>query len=489
MKKVSIQIGIATLLLLIIGSVFFLTNKGTVIVTEINLEYEPRKGWHEPPESMAFEIGEEGVAQVEAVKIRRGYIMLRIKAIGPGETEVYITNRENPEGSRQMVTFVRVNRNGVILSNGVEFGGASWLFISIGIYLFAVCSFFLIYFIKAGGNKLYSYSSIFAAGMVIYTGVSAISVLHAGVMNLVDPFNNSLLSAFSSVSGTAQSCMALLTVPMLIFSAAMIISNIELLRHEKAQPANILGLVIPFLLIGGLAFPFVLLQKGFQGSFEEYRTEITIENIYASIYVYFECMLAGSVICGLRATKQRIPFNKDYIIILGCGFRNDGTLPPLLKGRCDRAVQFWKDQKEASGQEAVIIPSGGQGDDEPMPEAEAMARYLIGQGIPEHAILREDRSTNTRENMAFSKKLIDTANPDAKVAFSTTNYHVFRSGLLAAEEGLTAEGIGSKTKWWFWPNAFMRECVGLMAKRIREEVILLAIIIATCIVLTYICAR
>ena len=62
--------------------------------------------------------------------------------------------------------------------------------------------------------------------------------------------------------------------------------------------------------------------------------------------------------------------------------------------------------------------------------------------------------------------------------FSTTNYHVFRSGVWAGLAGFPAEGIGSRTKWWFWPNAFVRECAGLLQNRIPQEAALLAVLTA-----------
>ena len=71
--------------------------------------------------------------------------------------------------------------------------------------------------------------------------------------------------------------------------------------------------------------------------------------------------------------------------------------------------------------------------------------------------------------MAFSKKIIEQEKKNAKVIYSTTNYHVFRSGVWASLAELPAEGIGSRTKWWFWPNAFMRECAGLLQKRWKQE--------------------
>ena len=113
-----------------------------------------------------------------------------------------------------------------------------------------------------------------------------------------------------------------------------------------------------------------------------------------------------------------------------------------------------------------------------MPEAEAMKRYLLEQGISEERILAEDQSANTYENMANSRKIIEEKKVDAKVIYATTNYHVFRSGVWASLAGLRAEGIGARTKWWFWPNAFIRECVGLLVNRWKQELIGMIVLIA-----------
>ncbi len=106
-----------------------------------------------------------------------------------------------------------------------------------------------------------------------------------------------------------------------------------------------------------------------------------------------------------------------------------------------------------------------------------MKRYLLEQGIPEEQILTESRSRNTLQNMLFSKEIIKAVNPEGKTAFVTTNYHVFRSGVWAGEAGLRAEGMGGKTKWWFWPNAFMRECLGLLQKRWKQELLFLFLMV------------
>ncbi len=251
---------------------------------------------------------------------------------------------------------------------------------------------------------------------------------------------------------------------------------VTLLRHEKPRPRNVLGLTVSVLLLAGEALGVWLFTRDFSGSEWEGRVQNTLTNVYATVFVYFECMLAGSVICGVKAARHRPAPDKDFIIILGCWFRPDGSLPPLLRGRVDRAIEFWRQQKEQTGKEALLIPSGGRGPDEPMPEAEAMRRYLLSREIPEAAIRTEPRSRNTYENMALSKEIIDSLLPGGKTVFATTNYHVFRSGLWASLAGLRAEGIGGKTKWWFWPNAFMRECAGLLRLRWKQELLLLLLL-------------
>ena len=55
---------------------------------------------------------------------------------------------------------------------------------------------------------------------------------------------------------------------------------------------------------------------------------------------------------------------------------------------------------------------------------------------------------------------------------------IFRSGILANKTGLSAEGLGAKTKWWFWPNAYVRECAGFFSNR-KMLILYLAILLVT----------
>jgi len=212
----------------------------------------------------------------------------------------------------------------------------------------------------------------------------------------------------------------------------------------------------------------VLLHNSFtSGSLGELRLHASLVSIYTSCFVFMEAMLMGTMVCCMVAALSEPPLNRDFIIINGCKVGGDGKPLPLLRGRADRALTFAQKQIRRTGRAPVFVPSGGQGGDEPVSEARSVADYLISRGVPESSILLEDRSASTDENMRFSRELIEARQTGARVGFSTSSYHVFRTGLLAADAGFRAEGMGSPTRWYFLPNAFLREYVGLLAAERR----------------------
>ena len=66
---------------------------------------------------------------------------------------------------------------------------------------------------------------------------------------------------------------------------------------------------------------------------------------------------------------------------------------------------------------------------------------------------------------------------DAKIAFSTTNYHVFRSGLLATSLNIKLEGMGAKTKSYFWINAFIREYIATLYYEKKKHLLIILILL------------
>ena len=352
-------------------------------------------------------------------------------------------------------------------------GGVALLYVGLAL----IC---LLHFKNLSGPMIYSYDAIWSLGVGMFCIVAGLNFINIFIRRILQTDTTWMRYIYESFSMSGWIFMIVTSPLLLIFSLLMIISNIALLRHESVRVQNILGLGIG---VGMIALELLgawIFTRNVSGSEMHVRIFYTLSSVYYTVFTYFECILIGSVVCGLRAARHIPAPGQDYILILGCGFRKDGTLPPLLRGRVDKAIEFWRMQKEKLGKEAVLIPSGGQGGNEPMPEAEAMRRYILECGIPKEAILKEDKSRNTYQNMAFSKKLIEEREgsaDDKNVIFVTTNYHVFRSGVWAGLAELRAEGLGSKTKWWFWPNAFIRECIGLLANRIVPEIIFLVILV------------
>ena len=130
------------------------------------------------------------------------------------------------------------------------------------------------------------------------------------------------------------------------------------------------------------------------------------------------------------------------------GFGQDA---PLVNGKADH-------------RRAVIIASGGQGADEEVSEAEAMRTYLVEErGVPADAVIEEDRSTTTMENLRNSKAIMDARSGAGayRAAVVTSDYHVFRTAEYAHKIGLAADGVGSRTARYFWPTAFIREYVAV----------------------------
>ena len=407
-------------------------------------------------------------------EMRAGYARVPLYPEAPGETDITF----GPVDSSGEFHVLHVDRFRTVYDrNTGNFTGDTAVLIAVTLFWLLVSSIMIWHFFRAKGAAFYDYGTIYYAGFSLFSLASGLVMLSVTLSRFLHPENYSMYSAYAAISGASTQYMILSAPLIILFSVAVIISNIALLRHEHPRPQNVLGLLIGGLLIIGEIIGWVLFSRDFMGSEWEYRIDRTLQNTYATVFIYCQCMLTGSVICGLKAARHVPAADKDFIIILGCWFRKDGTLPPLLKSRADKALDFWLMQKEKAGKTACFIPSGGQGKDEPEPEAEAIRQYLLSRGVADQQILPEKNSANTFENMSFSGRIIRESCQEGKTVFATNSYHVFRSGLWAKQAGLSAEGIGSKTKWWFWPNAFIRETAGLLHKRWKQELLFLLLLI------------
>ena len=147
--------------------------------------------------------------------------------------------------------------------------------------------------------------------------------------------------------------------------------------------------------------------------------------------------------------------NLDYIIVLGAQMKPAGP-SAVLKFRLDAAYDYLTENEDT-----ICVVSGGQGSNEPCSEAEGMYRYLTDQGIAPERIMMEDRSTDTSENIAYSRELIGRT--DVSVGIVTNNFHVFRGVHLAKAAGFEDVcGISARSNVYFQLNNMVREIFGIM---------------------------
>ena len=361
---------------------------------------------------------------------------------------------------------------------GVLFDSITWNFSGwelftacLSLFLLTVALILFFAYRREKNRVFFSYRATAELGLAIFCLVTSFLRVDMLLSFLRGENAGTVWSLLVGTIVTAQTFMRRTAFVIVGFALVVAASNVVLMRHEGTRPSNMLGIVVSLLMVGGAALGIWMSR-----SLLTFPLRNVLLNVYAGLFVYLECLLTATVIRAIQAGRHEPGYDRDYVLVLGCRIRPDGTLYPLIRARVDRAIDFAEAQYKATGKRAVLIPSGGKGDDEPVAEGEAMARYMRERGVPEAYILPETASKTTRENMLFSRRLIEKRGGEAKAAFSTSSYHVYRGGILAAEEGWNIDGMGSRTKWYFWPNAFLREFIGLMAAGRAQQLLAAAVI-------------
>lgn len=179
--------------------------------------------------------------------------------------------------------------------------------------------------------------------------------------------------------------------------------------------------------------------------------------VRSCVAVGLAVLIAGEVLilsAGLRAPVA----NLDYIVVLGA--KVNGTQPSgALRNRIQVAGEYLQNNPET-----LAILSGGQGPDEGISEAQCMFENLTAMGIDPSRLQLEDQSTDTMENLRFSRTLIPE---DASVGLVTNNFHIFRALALARNMDWDVEGIPVATSLLSLPHYLMREFIGVGYEWVR----------------------
>ena len=382
-----------------------------------------------------------------------------IKGKEPGEG-MLLVQAENEGGMSMLSVF----SNHTVFVDGINFNGWETLPISVAICLLTAGVLCVWAVLSLRSRAWYGYEMAAYTGGAIFFLVESCVFLWLMASGSARTFMDFALA----VTDLADQFVLLSLVPMAMVSAFVCMSNVALIRHEGLRPVNLLG--IGMSVVWALACLAIFFMNRAIIDVLDLNVAIALGAIDSALAIgvsFGLCLFAGTCACALGASRHTPAFPRDYLVILGCGLKSDGTPTPLLAGRVDAALAYAEAQEAVGLGSPTFVPSGGQGPDERWPEAESMRQYLVGKGVPDERILLEDKSVNTRQNLALSAQVIEGAGATSmpRIAFATTNYHVFRGYVYAHDAGLAAEGISAPTKLYFWPNAFLREFLGLLAAR------------------------
>ena len=440
------------------------------------------------PDRITIEIqGDDPILELTEQRVEEDALVLTFRSLRQGKAYISVKVMEEP----QAYFHLYVHPLGVITCESYFGDCTGDVAIPIALILFlAACLWTTIRRYRENVRiSLYQYRNVMALGLTAFLAFLLLVqfpllIRYQGIIHSVNLFLETM-HAFS----------VLVLPAAFVLSILITISNISLMRREGRNWRNMLGTFLGVGLCVLTLLPTALgeyLQWSPNAVVDVHNEksawlyiEIFTESAVSMLVTYLECVLLGTVILGVKAARHTPAFDKDYLLILGCQIREDGTLTPLLRSRADKAIEFAGKQKEATGKDLIFVPSGGKGADEVMAEADAIKNYLLSVGIPEERILPENESTNTDENIRNSMKLIRQHSGSAapKAAFSTTNYHVFRAGLIAQEQGESLEGVGSPTKRYFWINAFVREFVATLAAERKKHILMITAMTALIILM------
>ena len=201
-----------------------------------------------------------------------------------------------------------------------------------------------------------------------------------------------------------------------------------------------------------------LYRKGFISCLPKWiqYTGLLVIAVLFGLFVY----LGACIIADFHPVITEEP---DYLIVLGAQVY-EGRISRTLQYRLDAAVSYMEQHPDTK-----VIVTGGQGFNEPYPEAEGMAEYLLSRGIGEDRIIKEDKADNTVQNIEFSFAMIDPENDP--VCIVTNQFHLHRALLLAEKAGAKHLcGIGAQSDPVYLFNNMVRESAAIIKEFIAGRI-------------------
>lgn len=144
------------------------------------------------------------------------------------------------------------------------------------------------------------------------------------------------------------------------------------------------------------------------------------------------------VLCSIIAAVQIVQYGKldsktkcDVAIVLGAATSGE-EVSPVYRERINHGIWFYE-----YGYVDYLILTGGVGKENEKSDALVAKQYAVKNGVPEQAILIEEQSTITEENLEYAKAVMDAHSVNTAIIISDP-LHMKRAMLMANDYGITA---------------------------------------------------
>ena len=185
-------------------------------------------------------------------------------------------------------------------------------------------------------------------------------------------------------------------------------------------------------------------------------------------------LAASGVVCLMAAmniitTSGQPDWNRaersEYAVVLGAAVREDGGASRIMRQRLRVAMEFMERNPDA-----IVILSGGQGEDEPTTEAQCMYDTIVEMGADPERLLLEEESFNTRDNLTYSRAIIDArGGTDQPITLITSEFHQRRADFIADSLNMDTCPVSAHTDQWFYRvNYTLREVFAFVKAYIQS---------------------
>ncbi|HJU84076.1 MAG TPA: YdcF family protein [Holophagaceae bacterium] len=151
----------------------------------------------------------------------------------------------------------------------------------------------------------------------------------------------------------------------------------------------------------------------------------------------------------LRAAEGDAPGPEDLIVVLGRRLQDDRPTA-VFEARLAEGFDLWR-----RGLAPRLLVAGGTTGNATLSEAEAGRAWLLAQGLPAEALLVEDRSQHTLENL-FNVRALMRAQAWNSLILVSDPLHLARASALARGLGLRCRAVQARgcppdrgsLAWW-----------------------------------------